>query len=116
VAEVAGYWLIAVAAIHLLAGLTWVDRSGFRTMVFPPWKDGEMRVQRDFWSQIGSFAVPLALLGGLIAWTAHRGSDPPLWLGVLLLAWLVAAVVRVPRGGFSLALVPAVLLIVDRAT
>jgi CHASE2 domain-containing sensor protein len=74
-----------------------------------------MRLQRDFWSQIGSFAVPLGLLGGLIAWTGHRGSEPPLWVGVLLLAWLFAAVARVPRGGFWLGLVPAVLLILDRA-
>ena len=49
-----------------------------------------MRLQRDFWSHGGSFAVPLGLLGGLVAWTAHRGSEPPLWLGILLLAWLVA--------------------------
>jgi hypothetical protein len=113
VAEVAGYWLIAVAALHVLAGLTWVDRSGFRTRVSPPWEGGDMRLQRDFWSQIGSFAAPLGLLGGLIAWTAHRGADPPLWLGVLLLVWVVAAIVRAPRGGFWLALVPAVLLILS---
>ena len=113
-AEIAGYWLIAVAALHLLAGLTWVDRSGFRTSVSPPWKGGDLRLQRDFWSQIGSFAAPLGLLGGLIAWTSHGGSDPPLWLGVLLLAWVVAAIARVPRGGFWLAVVPAALLIFDR--
>lgn len=114
--EVTGYWLIAVAAVHLLAGLTWVDRSGFRATVSPPWKGGDMRLQRDFWSQIGSFAAPLGLLGGLIAWTAHRGSEPPLWLGIVLFAWLVSATARVPRGGFWLLLVPAVLLILDRVT
>jgi hypothetical protein len=115
-AEVAGYWLVAVAAIHLLYSLRWVERGGVRKTVSPPWEDQSMRLQRDFWSQIGSFAVPLGLLGGLIVWTAHRGSEPPLWVGVLLLAWLVAAIMRVPRGGFWLAIVPAVLLILDRAT
>jgi hypothetical protein len=114
-AEVAGYWLIAVAGIHLLYGMTWVDRGGFRRTVPPPWDGESMRPQRDFWSHVGSFAVPLGLLGGLVTWTAHRGSEPPLWVGVLLLAWLVATIARVPRGGFWLAVVPAVLLIVDRA-
>jgi hypothetical protein len=47
-----------------------------------------MRLQRDFWSQIGSFAVPFGLLGGLIAWTARGGSELPVWVGVLLLAEL----------------------------
>lgn len=115
-AEVAGYWLVAVAAIHLLYSLRWVERGGFRRTVSPPWEDENMRLQRDFWSQIGSFSVPLGLLGGLIAWSAQPGSEPPLWVGVLLLTWLAAAIVRVPRGGFSLGVVPAVLLILDRAT
>jgi hypothetical protein len=116
VAEVSGYWLIAVAALHVVAGLAWVDRGGFRTSVPPPWGHGDMRLQRDFWSQIGSFAVPLGLLGGLIVWTAHRGSELPLWLGALLLVWLAAAIARAPRGGFWLAVVPALLLILDAAT
>ena len=115
-AEVAGYWLIAVAAFHLLAALTWVDRGGFRTTVSPPWAGDDMRLQRDFWSQIGSFAAPLGLLGGLIAWTAHHGSVPPLWLGAVLLAWLAVAIARAPRGGFWLAVVPALMLILDSAS
>jgi hypothetical protein len=114
--EVAGYWLVSVAAIHLLYSLKWVGRGGFRGTVPVPWRDQSMRLQRDFWSQIGSFAVPFGLLGGLIAWTAHRGSEPPLWVGVLLLVWLVAAIARAPRGGFWLGIVPAALLIIDRAT
>jgi uncharacterized membrane protein len=113
--EVAGYWLVAVAAIHLLYGLRWVEHRGLRRTVPPPWEGETMRLQRDFWSQIGSFAVPLGVLGGLIAWTAHRGAEPPLWVGVVVLAWVAAAIVRVPRGGFWLAVVPAVLLIADRA-
>jgi hypothetical protein len=115
-AEVAGYWLVAVAAIHLLASLRWRERGGLRRRVSPPWEGDDLRRQRDFWSQIGSFALPLGLLGGLIAWLAHRGSEPPLWVGVLLLAWLVAAIARLPRGGFWLGIVPAVLLILDRLT
>lgn len=113
--EVAGYWLVAVAAIHLLYGLRWVERRGFRRTVPPPWEAESMRLQRDFWSQTGSFAVPLGLLGGLVAWTAHRGLESPLWVGVLLLAWVVTAIARVPRGGFWLAVVPAVLLIIESA-
>lgn len=114
--ELAGFWLVAVAAIHLLYSVRWVEGDGLRRTVSPPWENESMRRQRDFWSQIGSFAVPLGLLGGLIAWLAQRGSEPPLWVGLLLLAWLVAAIARVPRGGFWLGLMPAVLLILDRAT
>lgn len=114
-AEVAGYWLVAVAAFHLLYSLKWVERGGVGRTVPPPWRDQSMRLQRDFWSQIGSFAVPLGLLGGLIAWTGHRGMELPLWVSVLLLGWVAAAIARAPRGGFWLCIVPALLLIGDRA-
>jgi hypothetical protein len=115
-AEVAGYWLVAVATIHLLYSVRWVEAGSLRSTVPPPWEGETMRLQRDFWSQIGSFAVPLGLLGGLIAWTAHRGLEPPLWVSVLLLLWLVTAIGREPWGGFWLGIVPAVLLILDSTT
>jgi len=111
VAEVAGYWLVGVAAIHILGSLAWAERAGWRRRVSPPWRGKSMRLQRDFWSQTGSFAAPLGLFGGLVAWTASRGAEPPLWVGALLLAWLLAAASRVPRGGFWLGIVPALLLL-----
>jgi hypothetical protein len=113
VTELAGYWLVAVGVLHVLYGLRWVDRGGFRRTVPPPWEREDVWLQRDFWSHVGSFAVPLGLLGGLLAWIGHRGSEPPLWLGVVLLAWVAAAIARAPRGGFWLAVAPALLLIVD---
>lgn len=113
--EIAGYWLVAVAAIHIVASTRWVDRGGYAKRVAPPWRVDDLLAQRDFWSGIGSFALPLGLLGGVVAWTANRDWAPPLWLGVLLLAWIVVAVARAPRGGFWLGVPPAVLLIVAGA-
>lgn len=114
-AEVAGYLLIAIGVAHALLAFVWIDRSEFRRLVPTPWaqRDGELLSQRDFWSQVGSFAAPVGLLGGLIAWTSNRGDEPPLWVGIGLLAWTVIAIERVPRGGFWVFIVPAVLLIVD---
>lgn len=57
-AEVAGYWLVGVAAIHILGSLAWAERAGWRRRVSPPWRGESMRLQRDFWLGI----VPALLL------------------------------------------------------
>jgi hypothetical protein len=115
VAEIAGYMLIAIGAAHVLLAFVWIDRSTFRRLAPTPWAkpDDELRTQRDFWSQIGSFGVPVVLLGAVIGWAARRGDAPPVWVGVVLLVWAVTAIARVPRGGFWVLLVPAVLLIIE---
>jgi hypothetical protein len=115
-AEAAGYLLIAIAILHLGSGLLWVDRTALRARVRPPWQEGSLLAQRDFWSQLGSFAAPLGLIGGLVAWTSHRGVEPPAWLGWLVLAWALACALRLPRGGFWLMFVPAALLIAASVT
>lgn len=55
------------------------------------------------------------VLGGLIAWTAYRSSQPPLWVGIVLLAWLVVTIGRVPGSGFWFVVPAPVLLLLDRA-
>lgn len=108
-AEVAGYWLVG-AAIHILGSLAWAERAGWRRRVSPPWRARACGFSGTSGARQAA-AAPLGLLGGLVAWTASRGAEPPLWMGALLLAWLLAAASRMPRGGFWLGIVPALLLL-----
>ncbi|NUW33307.1 hypothetical protein HTZ77_18000 [Nonomuraea sp. SMC257] len=54
-----------------------------------------------FWAGLGSFAVPLALLGGLIWRLAGRGVAVPAWVGWGLAVWCVfGGVLLVPSPYF----------------
>ncbi|GAA3165290.1 DUF6463 family protein [Nonomuraea roseoviolacea] len=55
-----------------------------------------------FWAGLGSFAVPLALLGALIWRLAGRGVPVPAWLGWGLAVWCVfGGVLLVPSPYFA---------------
>ncbi|MFD4420299.1 hypothetical protein ACFWN7_02200 [Agromyces sp. NPDC058484] len=59
--------------------------------------DASFRNALAFWGGVGSFAVPLIVLGALLWWGAGRGFVPPAWSGWVLAAWFaVAAVLLVP--------------------
>ena len=50
-----------------------------------------------FWGGIGSFAVPLAALGGLLWHLTSRGIPVPAFVGWIVAAWsLVGALILVP--------------------
>ncbi|WP_086821649.1 DUF6463 family protein [Allokutzneria sp. NRRL B-24872] len=42
-----------------------------------------------FWFSVGSFGVPLLLLGGLVLHVVRRGGTVPAWVGLGLIAWAV---------------------------
>ncbi|MGA6162633.1 DUF6463 family protein [Amycolatopsis magusensis] len=42
-----------------------------------------------FWFSVGSFGVPLLLLGSLVTWLTRRGERVPGWLGGGVIAWSV---------------------------
>ncbi|GAB3160862.1 DUF6463 family protein [Myceligenerans halotolerans] len=64
-----------------------------------------------FWISIGSFAVPMLLLGALVSDLARRGIVAPASIGWGLAAWCAVAAVVLEPTPMLLGLIPAVLLI-----
>jgi hypothetical protein len=65
-----------------------------------------------FWAMPASFAVPMVLLGVMIIRLAPRG-EVPAFLGWTLLAWdLICILLISPLSGFSLGLIPIILLVI----
>ncbi|MGL4238621.1 DUF6463 family protein [Tabrizicola sp.] len=63
-----------------------------------------------FWSTIGSFAVPLGVLGALILWMDRQGIRVPAFVGFALLAWTALSTILMPPSGFPVALLVAAAL------
>lgn len=62
-----------------------------------------------FWASIGSFAIPLAVLGALLLWMDRRGMPVPAFVGWALAGWMLLATLLMPPSGFPLGL--AVMLV-----
>ncbi|WP_018348937.1 DUF6463 family protein [Longispora albida] len=116
----AGRLLVVISAVHMLV-------FGIRTTAFwDNWLGGDLRgvsnvedvanqeTLLNFWGFLGSFGVPLLVLGLLIARLAKAGVAMPGYTGWVLGAWVtLGAVVLVPSG-FPLGLIPAALLVAAR--
>jgi len=105
-----GVALLVIAALHLIM----MSAHG----MWPGWLAGGLRgvVPGDsglgaFWAGIGGFAVPVALLGGMIIRTARRRQRCSPLLGYGLLCWAAACSYLLGPSGFLTFVVPAVLLI-----
>ncbi|MFV2144811.1 DUF6463 family protein [Isoptericola sp. G70] len=106
----AGILMIVIAVLHAVVTTTshW---SG--------WLAGNLRDRTAsaesvaaFWAQPGGFAVVVLVLGLLVVRAANRGDRLPAYVGWSLLGWVVLCLVLIgPASGFSLALVPAALLV-----
>lgn len=64
-----------------------------------------------FWSTIGSFALPLIMLGAVVIWLDKRELPVPGFLGWSLLAWIVVASLIIEVSGFPLGILIAICLI-----
>lgn len=70
-----------------------------------------------FWSTIGSFAIPLIILGCLMVSMNKRGIPVPAFVGLSLLAWGITSALLMPPSGFPVfILVAAALCVGVRAT
>ncbi len=65
-----------------------VDEGFFNTVTLVPSAD-RLAVAEAFWFSVGSFGVPLLLLGALVTWSTRRGERVPGWLGCGVAAWAV---------------------------
>jgi hypothetical protein len=64
-----------------------------------------------FWATVGSFAVPMILLGALVIWLDRRGLPVPAFVGWALLAWFIVASLIIEASGFPLGIPIAACLI-----
>lgn len=115
----AGRLIVVVASLHLLFFLV-------RTAEFAPdWLSGGLwtplgmdeqmpQAQAFFWLFLGSFAVPLLLVGLLVTRFAKDGRALPAYVPWVLAGWtLVCAFIMLPSG-FPLLVVASVLLVLAR--
>jgi hypothetical protein len=65
-----------------------VDEGFFNTVTLDPSAD-RLAVAEAYWFSVGSFGVPLLLLGVLVTWLTRRGVRVPGWLGCGVAAWAV---------------------------
>jgi Family of unknown function (DUF6463) len=105
-----------ISVIHTLLALTGslgifseMAQAGLWNTVPAPWIHEHLETQLVFWASLGSFAVPLFLLGALLEWI---GRAPP-FLGWSLLGFAIVTALFAPISGFWTLPIPAVLLIVD---
>jgi Family of unknown function (DUF6463) len=107
---------MSIAVIHTLLALTGslgilteMVQGGFWKTVPAPWIHEHLETQLVFWASLGSFAMPLFLLGALLEWIGRA----PVFLGWSLLGFAIVTAVLAPISGFWTLLIPAVALIVD---
>ncbi|MDF2958695.1 MAG: hypothetical protein K0S39_430 [Paenibacillus sp.] len=122
-AKIAGYILVVIGTLHLLLGIigdfnttperwTTIARTGFWNTIVPPWINEYIPLQLTFWTQPGSFAIPLSILGCLIVWNAAKRQALPSFLGWLLLVFALITCIMAPVGGFWPNLLAAILIII----
>jgi hypothetical protein len=68
-----------------------------------------------FWVTLGSWGVPLLVLGAYIVWSTHQGHRVPAWIGWIFLAWgLIFATALPASPGWLLPLIGGLIVLGDR--
>lgn len=110
--------LVIVSAVGRDRLAAWVDAGLWAAVpLFPGARPSAATLndQVAFWSGVGSFAVPLVVLGVLVWWLAGRGIVPPAAVGWSLVVWFaLGAVLLVPSPMIVGALAGALLVVTDR--
>lgn len=112
----AGWSMVGIAVLHVVfwSVVTWTDWGA--------WAAGDLwgadpttlvgyRLHYGYWALVGSFAVPLFLLGLLIVHLAELGVPVPGYLGWVVLVWVLVASLLLEPNGFPLGFIPAALLL-----
>ena len=115
----AGRLLAAIAAAHLV--FFFATSVGF----VPDWLSGALwadlpigapmpQAQAFFWQLVGSFAVPTALLGLVLARLAGEGRALPGYVTWTIACWVLACALILEPSGFPVTLLPAAMLVTAR--
>jgi len=88
----AGYLITFYGAAHTLGALTFEKAAQHAGTWFSGglWHEqftAMSPAHSAYWFSLGSFGIPLLLLGLTIVWLARRGITPPRFLGWTLIIW-----------------------------
>lgn len=113
----AGRLIIAIALVHItfFVVVSWDYLAGWFVgdLWAMPDLGGPMSASAGhFWALLGSFAVPLLLVGGLVTRLAREGRAIPAYVTWGISAWFVVCSYVLEPSGFPLGLVPAALLLI----
>jgi hypothetical protein len=75
----------------------------------------EFERSETFWVTLGSWGVPVLILGCYVVWSARQGQRVPGWIGWIMLAWSVPFVTALPAApGWLFAVSGALIVLGDR--
>jgi Mg/Co/Ni transporter MgtE len=107
--------LIVLGLIHLLVlgadvpteAIRWLSLNLWTFDHWAPLRSQEIDLALSngvFWSTIGSFAVPVILIGTMLLYAERQGWRMPPAIGWALVAWQVVATLLMPPSGFPVGL------------
>jgi Family of unknown function (DUF6463) len=68
-----------------------------------------------FWVTLGSWGVPLLVLGAYIVWSTYQGHRVPAWIGWIIIAWgLIFATALPASPGWLLPIIGGLIVLGDR--
>jgi hypothetical protein len=75
----------------------------------------EFERSETFWVTLGSWGVPVLIIGCYVVWSAHQRQRVPGWIGWIMLAWSVPFVTALPASpGWLFAVSGALIVLGDR--
>ena len=75
----------------------------------------EFERSETFWVTLGSWGVPVLVLGCYVVWSARQGHRVPGWIGWIMLAWSLPFVTALPASpGWLFAISGALIVLGDR--
>jgi Family of unknown function (DUF6463) len=123
----AGGWIaLAFGAIHVIvAPLEGRSRDLWSDVVGEGWWNtftldepttlAELDRAERFWVTLGSWGVPLLVLGAYIVWSTRQGHRVPAWIGWIILAWgLIFATALPASPGWVLPAIGGLIVLGDR--
>jgi hypothetical protein len=123
----AGGWIaLAFGAVHVIvAPLESRSRDVWSQVVDDGWWNtftldeattlAQFERSETFWVTLGSWGVPLLVLGSYIVWSTHQGHRVPAWIGWIILAWgLIFATALPASPGWLLPVIGGLIVLGDR--
>jgi hypothetical protein len=123
----AGGWIALVfGAVHVIVAPlesrsrdVWsqvADEGWWNTFTLAePTTAAELERSERFWVTLGSWGVPLLVLGCYIVWSTRQGHRVPAWIGWIMLAWgLIFATALPASPGWLLPIIGGLIVLGDR--